>query len=139
MSTQPRRLLLAVAAGFAAGICAAQWGWRDNVGPIVPTEGRDGESGVAVDERTVRTAREIASHSTDTPVWTNTPGFDKDVLTFVRAIYKYGTGPRISRTASHWGWITDFPDSDLNLSFRLQQVTSMRTDPDGRVLRLTDP
>jgi hypothetical protein len=136
-----RRLLIIAALLMAAGISLAQWGgrWRDNIGPIVVTEGRDGERGVEVDERTVKTAREIASHSTDTPVWTNTPGFEKDAVSFVRIIYKYGTGPRISRSASHWGWITDYPDSDLNLSFRLQQVTSMRTDPDGRVLHLTDP
>jgi hypothetical protein len=54
-------------------------------------------------------------------------------------MYQFGTGPRISRSASHWGWITDFPDSDLNLSYRLQQLTSLKTDPEGRVLRLTDP
>jgi hypothetical protein len=124
---------------LVGGISLAQWGWRDNVGPIVRTEGGPGESGVEVDERTVKTAREVASHSTDTPNWTNSPGFEKDVVSFCRIIYKYGMGPRISRSASHWGWITDYPDSDLNLSFRLQQVTSMRTDPDGRVLHLTDP
>src|ERR1041385_9208028 len=45
----------------------------------------------------------------------------------------------ISYSSSPIGWLTDFPDSDLNLSFRVQQVTSIRTDPDGRVLRLTDP
>ena len=135
-----RRLPLIIALLLVAGISLAQWGRRwDNVGPIVVTEGRDGENGVEVDERTVKTAREVASHSTDTPMWTNTPGFEKDVVSFTRIIYKYGMGPRISRTASHWGWITDYPDSDLNLSFRLQQVTSMRTDPDGRVLHLTDP
>src|SRR5262249_53081574 len=122
-----RRLPIIALLVLASGVALAQWGWRsDNVGPIVRTEGRGSESGVEVDERTVKTPREIASHSTDTPTWTNTPGFEKDVLSFVRIIYKYGTGPRISRTASRWGWITDFPDSDLNLSFRVQQVTSMR-------------
>jgi hypothetical protein len=101
---------------------------------MVETEGRD-----LVDENTVRTARETASHSTDTPVWTNAPGFESDVWTFVRIKYKYGKGPRISGTASPWGWITDYPDSDLNLSFRVQQMTSIRTDPDGRTLFLKDP
>ena len=102
---------------------------------IVRTEGGD-----MVDEDTVRTAREIASHSTGTPNWTNDPAFARDVFTFVRVLYaRAWDGPDISYTASHWGWITDFPDSDLNLTFRLQQVTSMKTDPEGRVLRLTDP
>jgi hypothetical protein len=145
MTTSRKFILLATLVVLAAGICLAQtrrWGgrrWGDNVGPIVTTEGHDGEPGVEVDERTVRTAREIASHSTETANWTNEPGFENDVFTFVRVMYKFGQGPRISRSASHWGWITDFPDSDLNLSFRLQQVTSMKVNPDGRVLRLSDP
>src|SRR5205807_10458824 len=102
---------------------------------IVYTEGR-----VPVNADKVRTAREIASHSTDTPTWTNDCGFEKDVFTFVRVIYRRASnGSGISTTSSPLGWITDFPDSDLNLSYRIQQVTSIKTDPDGRVLRLTDP
>lgn len=98
------------------------------------------EEGVPVNVDKVRTAREIASHSTETPNWTNAAGFEKDVFTFVRVIYRRASdGSGISRSSSRIGWITDFPDSDLNLSYRIQQVTSIRTDPDGRVLRLTDP
>jgi hypothetical protein len=80
----------------------------------------------------VRTAREVPSESTGTPNWTNAVGFEKDVFTFVRIRYDrmgYGRGG---------GWATDLPDSDLNLSFRLQQMTSMKVDPDGRIIRLTD-
>jgi hypothetical protein len=33
----------------------------------------------------------------------------------------------------------DYPDADLNLSYRLQQLTSIKTDPDARVLKFTDP
>jgi len=92
-----------------------RWGWG---------EGRISEA--------CRTAREIPSHSTGTPVWTNAPGFDKDVFTFVRV-------KRERRPYSTGGpWTTDTPDSDLNLSYRLQQMTSMKVDPDGRFLRLTD-
>ena len=36
------------------------------------------------------------------------------------------------------GWATDFPDSDLNFSFRLQQLTSLKVNPDPITLRLTD-
>src|SRR5438552_2707605 len=85
---------------------------------------------------TCRTAREIESHSTGTPNWTNEPGFEKDVFSFVRirrGRLPYGVG---SRRAGHW-W-TDFPDSDLNLSFRVQQMTSIKVDPEGKVLNLTD-
>jgi hypothetical protein len=80
-----------------------------------------------------RTAREVESHSTGTPTWTNRAGFEKDVFTFARV--RYVQGGRGGRG----GWSTDLPDSDLNLSYRLQQMTSIRVDPDGRLLHLTDP
>jgi hypothetical protein len=108
---------------------------NDLGGSLVRTEG----SGV-IDEDAVRTAREVVSHSTGTPDWTNPAGFEKDVFTFARAIFKvgpnlapgYGYGRRL-------GWWVDFPDADLNLSYRLQQMTSTRTDPNGRTLKLNDP
>ena len=34
--------------------------------------------------------------------------------------------------------LTDWPDSDLNFSFRLQQLTSLKVNPDPITLRLTD-
>ncbi len=79
-----------------------------------------------------RTAREIPTHSTGTPVWTNPNGFTKDVFTFARIRYSqhYRRGS---------GWATDTPDSDLNFSYRLQQMTSMKVDPDGRILNVSDP
>ncbi|HEX2749915.1 MAG TPA: DUF4159 domain-containing protein [Verrucomicrobiales bacterium] len=83
-----------------------------------------------------RTAREVESNSTGTPTWTNPPAHQKDVFTFARIAYSsYGGG----RRRFGGGWRTDMPDSDLNLSWRLQQMTSMKVDPDGRVVRLTDP
>lgn len=130
-------LLLGAFAVLTAGICAAQsrygagrWrGWGGgHDGPIVVTEGGD-----YVNEDTVRTARETASHSTGTPEWTNTPGFEKDVFTYARVIYKMNDMP----FPSDLGWVNDYPDADLNLSFRLQQLTSLKVDPDGRVLKLT--
>ena len=89
-----------------------------------------GEGGWIGDD--VRTAREVPSHSTGTPDWSNPPGFEKDVFTFVRI--------RRERAYSSSGgsWSTDTPDSDLNLSYRLQQLTSLKVDPNGRYLRLTD-
>ncbi|MBI3875232.1 MAG: DUF4159 domain-containing protein, partial [Verrucomicrobia bacterium] len=128
MTSRKIFLLLAVAT-LTTTICLAQR-WRGRGGPIHYTEG-----GYPVDERTVKTAREIASHSTGTPEWTNEPAFSRDVWTFCRIIrdrdpYKY------DRSGS---WITDFPDSDLNLSWRVQQMTSIKVNPDGRTIRLTDP
>ncbi|MFO1449883.1 MAG: DUF4159 domain-containing protein [Opitutaceae bacterium] len=92
------------------------------------------EGGQWINQDTVRTARETAGHSTDTPVWTNPVGFERDVFTFARVIFN----SRPERPT--WlGWLNDYPDCDLNLSYRLQQMTSLRVDPDGRVLKLTDP
>lgn len=99
-----------------------------------------GEGGIAINEDTVQTARETASHSTGTPNWTNAPDFERDVFTFARAIFK--SGPNENQGFGRgWrlGWWVDYPDADLNLSYRLQQMTSMRVNPDGRVLKLTDP
>jgi hypothetical protein len=78
-----------------------------------------------------RTPREIPQHSAETPMWTNDPGFEPDTFTFVRVKRDRGYG-------SGGDWSTDTPDSDLNLSFRLQQVTSMKVDPNGLFLHLTE-
>jgi hypothetical protein len=107
-------LLLAVSFAFAQRRGGRAW-W--------------GESNVAED---VRTAREVESHSTGTPEWKNPVGFEKDVFTFARVRYLHGG------RGGRGGWSTDIPDSDLNLSYRLQQMTALRVDPDGRVLGLTD-
>ena len=65
------------------------------------------------------------------PTWENDPAFKDDCFTFVRIRYNsYG----------RWGrWATDFPDADLNFSYRLQQLTSLKVDPNGVILELTDP
>jgi hypothetical protein len=68
------------------------------------------------------------------PDWDIDEHFKKDVFTFVRIRYESGGWGR-----SGGGWATDFPDSDLNFPFRLQQLTSLRVDPNYRVLELTDP
>ena len=94
--------------------------------------GRGGWGGESWIPDDARTAREIPSHSTGTPVWTNPGGHHTDVFTFVRVKRRY------AYNGDGGPWTTDAPDSDLNLSFRLQQMTSMKVDPDGRFLWLTD-
>lgn len=127
---------------LTAGICLAQFQpWSDSKprgassSKLIRIEG-----GAVIDEDTVRTARETVSHSTDTPHWTNAPGFEQDVFTFARVIFQSEPPSRRRSGYGRWlGWWVDYPDADLNLSFRLQQLTSIRTDPDARVLKLTDP
>jgi hypothetical protein len=89
--------------------------------------------GVRFDEATTQTARGVASHSTETPMWTNSTGFEKDSFAFCRLRY---VSAFYGRRGSVGDWRTDLPDSDLNLSYRLQQMTSMKVDPNGRFLRL---
>lgn len=83
-----------------------------------------------------RTARELPSHSTETPTWTNAPAFQKDVFTFVRLKYSVGGAHGAGHTRDRW--LIDAPDSDLNFSFRLQQMTSLKVNPDGLFLEITD-
>ncbi|MBI5383473.1 MAG: DUF4159 domain-containing protein [Verrucomicrobia bacterium] len=106
---------------LAAGVALAQRyrGWAGG-DPVYP------------EYETAVTAREAPSHSTDIPNWTNHPAFDKDAFTFARLRYT-----RLENVRAGW-WHSDFPDSDLNLSFRLQQVTSLKANPDGRVVNITD-
>ena len=127
---------LLLVALLMAGISLAQFSSRRESGRYVRIEGDQ-----IVNEETVRTARETASHSTETPNWTNPPGFERDVFTFARVVFQSDSayGPRRGGWQSWLGWWVDYPDADLNISYRLQQLTSIRTDPDCRVLRLTDP
>src|SRR5207253_10396978 len=87
-----------------------------------------------------RTARELPSHSTGTPEWTNDVAFQKDVFTFVRIKYAvdgtYGFGRTLGGPRNRW--LIDAPDSDLNFSYRLQQMTSLKVNPEGLFLEITD-
>lgn len=83
-----------------------------------------------------KTAREVPSRNEGTPEWENTPAFQSDVFTFARLRYDTAPRPPGSRRG---GWSTDLPDADLNLSYRLQQLTSLRVDPNARLVRATDP
>src|SRR5688572_30415959 len=97
--------------------------------------GRRGGEGWIPEDAAIRSAREVPTHSYDMPEWTNSPAFKKDVFTFVRVQYR--RGPSYARRAGYC--FTDFPDSDLNFSYRLQQLTSLKVEPDPRVIRITDP
>lgn len=65
------------------------------------------------------------------PMWENPRSFESDTFTFVRI--------QFDSTRGGGSWRNDFPDSDWNLSFRLQQLTSLKVDPEGLIIRLTDP
>jgi hypothetical protein len=67
------------------------------------------------------------------PTWPVDEQFRGDLFTFARVRYR-STWERQSLA-----WYTDYPDADLNMSFRLQQFTSLRVNPEPRLLELTDP
>ena len=69
------------------------------------------------------------------PLWENDLEFSNDVFTFVRIKYQ-SVGGRNWRGGK---WRIDYPESDLNFSFRLQEMTSLKVDPNGKILELTDP
>lgn len=95
----------------AGGIAFGQQWWR----------GRSDDSGPISDRRGV-------------PDWDVGEAFKSDVFTFARVRYdSYGGGYRRGG-----GWRTDYPDSDLNFSYRLQQLTSLRVNPEPAIVRLTD-
>lgn len=110
-----RRLLVILLLGGISGSSFAQFdrgGWR----------GGRGRS---------RAFNSIEFDRRGVPDWEADPQFPKDVFTFVRLRYEsYRRG---------WGWHTDYPDSDLNFSFRLQQLTSLKVAPDPAVVDLSDP
>ena len=88
-----------------------------------------------------RYSRRGYSERRGVPNWKPSREFSHDIFTFVRIRYSSGYGGYYGGRYSRGGgrWATDYPDSDLNFSFRLQQLTSMEVHPDGLVLELTDP
>ena len=66
------------------------------------------------------------------PDWKLDEKFKSDVFTFCRIQYN-SYGGRLGKLA------TDYPDADINFSYRLQQLTSLHTHPDGVIIELTDP
>lgn len=60
--------------------------------------------------------------------WENDLRFPDDTFRFVRLRPQY-----------HRKWATDYPDSDLNFSFRLQQMTAIRVNPDPLIVSILDP
>jgi hypothetical protein len=116
-----RLAVFATLAVVAAGVAFAQYGGRGFGGRGGWNSSDDERGGV--------------------PMWENDPQFEKDVFTFVRVIYsegnyrEYGRRGRRSRGGN---WTTDWPFSDNNFSFRLQQLTSMKVNPWPVQLELTD-
>lgn len=68
------------------------------------------------------------------PTWPLDDRFPQDVFTFARLQYT-STG----RERTSFAWWTDHPDADLNLSYRLQELTALKVSPEPKVVEITDP
>ena len=86
----------------------------------------------------VHAQRAVYSDRNGVPTWEVDPKFKHDVFTFARVQYSSWGG----RGGWGWGgrggarWATDYPAAELNLAFRLQQMTSMKVNPDAEVVQL---
>ncbi len=101
-------ILIAVVLGtLASGLLLAQQDWiRDNY------RGQYGRYGM----RRIDTRLQ--------PMWPENSEFPNDVFTFARVRY--------TSARDVWGqpqWSVDFPDSDMNLSYRLKELTSLQVNP----------
>jgi hypothetical protein len=70
------------------------------------------------------------------PLWQVDAENPDDVFTFVRVKYP---SMRRGRWGRGGGWMTDYPASDFDLSYRLAQLTSLKVNPHPKILELTDP
>ena len=103
--------MLAVALLAAAGM--AQW-TRD-------PGGRSGRGGFGGGSRGGRAG---------VPDWENDAELPHDKFTFARVQYSgYGRG--------FSGWRVDYPNADLNFSYRIEQLTAIKADPNGTLVEFT--
>lgn len=82
-----------------------------------------------------RRRRSIAEDRKGVPTWEVDRRFPGDLFTFARVQYD-SYGGRWGRGGG--GWLTDFPDSDLNFSLRLQQLTTIKVNPNPVIVNLAD-
>lgn len=88
------------------------------------------------DENLPRDPREFGRfRGEEYPDWKVSKELRNDVFTFARVRYNSAyRGRSFGRRGGGGKWMTDYPDSDLNLSFRLQQLTSLQVNPVGAVV-----
>ena len=71
------------------------------------------------------------SNRSGVPEWSIDSHFEPEIFTFVRIEYDSMYGRSM--------WRVDYPAADLNFSYRLEELTSMKVHPDGKTMRLEDP
>ncbi len=117
---------IGLSALFGFGLLAAL-----SLAQFTPQPGRQGYGRA----RGERGGRSQYGERRGVPDWSIDQDFKEDIFTFVRIRYDSLGGGRYGRGL----WATDWPDSDLNFSYRLQELTAMKVHPEGVILELTDP
>lgn len=112
---------------IASSLCLAQRGSVPTTPPTVLEQLRQRQRSRSY------TAPQISHDRNGVPTWDRDPLFPEDDFTFVRLMYNADGGYRRGK------WLTDWPDSDLNFSFRLQQLTALKVNPDPIILEPSDP
>jgi hypothetical protein len=72
----------------------------------------------------------------DFPTWPVSKELPNDLFTFCRLRHNSQKSGR--RRYGGGDWLTDYPDADLNFSYRLQQLTSLQVSPKGALVDI-DP
>lgn len=93
-------------------------------------QGQSPSSGSIVPSGRFGQPRTSNSSRSGVPIWEVNESFDSDIFTFVRIQYDSAYGRS--------SWQVDYPAADLNFSYRLEELTSMKVHPDGKILRLDD-
>ena len=96
MKNRRRKVFLSLLLVLVAGICFAQRGWNS-----------------------------FSSDRRGVPNWDVSKDLPNDIFTFARIEYD-SDGSRYGYRGRRGGgqWTTDYPDADLNLSYRLNEMTS---------------
>lgn len=122
-----------LAVSFLASVCWLGWcqAAEEKTEGGTPRSFGIQDGSVPVDPREVRRGW---GPQTEYPTWPVSQELPNDVFTFARIRYNSGGSGRYRRGRGMGRWATDYPDSDLNLSYRLQQLTSLQVNPNGAVV-----
>ena len=71
------------------------------------------------------------------PNWEVDENLPNDIFTFARV--KYTSASSRWRIGGTERWSIDWPDAELNLCYRLKEMTSLKVHPDGKVVELDSP
>ncbi|GEP42433.1 DUF4159 domain-containing protein [Brevifollis gellanilyticus] len=105
--------------------------WSADDKPASPTNFGVKDGSVAEDPREVGRGQ-----FSDFPTWPVSKELPNDLFVFCRLRYNSegGRGRSWGRGGGWGKWTTDYPDADLNFSYRLQQLTALQVSPKGAIV-----